>query len=604
SQLSLPDARDFNDWKRRNGLRSDAKVFIMTGWFPCVKNALQQRGWHNNPDRTSPFFDLRWALHSSDRSAAALQPWQLSNHFVRSVGLTTKAGLLDTMRSLRWHVNADGDSVFPRCYNLSVDTDALAFMEDFKVTAATNVLKHVLRQWSPEGAHFMVNGTILEAALAVCMRRVRRASSCGESCSGRTGGSENADMDTPEGEEPLVSAVEWELLCLATHTTTNHPDPDFTGLYPLSKARDSATAAPVTSHEFYEARRRQQAEARRADVRSAAARSKAAEAVWQDVSVLGSGRLQRVRTALAALRRVHAQFDLDGTFGQNIWIIKPAAKSRGRGISCFADLGKLLECTETLHKGGGTGLDQWVVQKYIENPLLISRRKFDIRQWVLVTDWNPLTVYFCDKCYLRFGVEDYTTSTSALSNAYVHLVNNSIGKTSDNWTRVTCADNGEEVREHMWRDTTFAQYLADTGRPGAYNDIIKPRMQEIVTWAIMCGRDNVEARKNSWELYGFDFMFDDSLQPWLIEINSSPACDYSTSITQEFVQEALVDVLKVVLDMRAWEESRGNAASRPDTGLWKLLHKGPYLPMPASAFGADMTLKGTRIVKGAHKPSS
>jgi hypothetical protein len=36
-----------------------AQVFAMTGWYPCVKQALLDRGWFYNPDATSPYFDLK-----------------------------------------------------------------------------------------------------------------------------------------------------------------------------------------------------------------------------------------------------------------------------------------------------------------------------------------------------------------------------------------------------------------------------------------------------------------------------------------------------------------------------------------------------------------
>lgn len=55
----------------------------MTGWYPCVKKALIERGWTQNPDRDSPFFDLKWTLHSQDIRTTDIEPWQLCNHFFK-----------------------------------------------------------------------------------------------------------------------------------------------------------------------------------------------------------------------------------------------------------------------------------------------------------------------------------------------------------------------------------------------------------------------------------------------------------------------------------------------------------------------------------------
>ena len=70
----------------------------------------------------------------------------------------------------------------------------------------------------------------------------------------------------------------------------------------------------------------------------------------------------------------------------NIWIVKPASLSRGRGIKTFDNI------TEILDYIIGKEIS-WVIQKYIENPLIIKKRKFDIRQWLVLTDMKPFRVW-------------------------------------------------------------------------------------------------------------------------------------------------------------------------------------------------------------------
>lgn len=38
----------------------------------------------------------------------------------------------------------------------------------------------------------------------------------------------------------------------------------------------------------------------------------------------------------------------------------------------------------------------------------------------------------------------------------------------------------------------------------------------------------MDIRKNSCELYGYDFMVDDNYKSWMLECNLSPTMEYST----------------------------------------------------------------------------
>ena len=64
-------------------------------------------------------------------------------------------------------------------------------------------------------------------------------------------------------------------------------------------------------------------------------------------------------------------------------------------------------------------------------------------------------------------------------------------------------------------------------------------MKEIIIYSILSVRDQIGARRGTYELFGYDFMIDDNLQPWLIEINSSPTMEYSTPITSRMCKSVL-----------------------------------------------------------------
>ena len=67
----------------------------------------------------------------------------------------------------------------------------------------------------------------------------------------------------------------------------------------------------------------------------------------------------------------------------------------------------------------------------MNNPLLVGGKKFDMRIYVLVTCYSPLTIYLYRTGFARFTHHRYSGNSEDIANSYMHLTNVAVQKTSN-----------------------------------------------------------------------------------------------------------------------------------------------------------------------------
>lgn len=92
-----------------------------------------------------------------------------------------------------------------------------------------------------------------------------------------------------------------------------------------------------------------------------------------------------------------------GNAPRNIWIVKPGELSnRGNGITVIEDVHELVSILKKkeIHPNGS--LKTYIVQAYLDRPLLYNKRKFDLRHYMLVTTlYGKMRAYWYNEGYVR-----------------------------------------------------------------------------------------------------------------------------------------------------------------------------------------------------------
>lgn len=88
----------------------------------------------------------------------------------------------------------------------------------------------------------------------------------------------------------------------------------------------------------------------------------------------------------------------------------------------------------------------YIIQKYLEKPLLYKSRKFDIRVYAMTTTSNGnLQGYFYTEGYLRTSCKEYNIKNA--NNRMIHLTNDAVQKKSEDYGKY---ENGNKVSNSHW----------------------------------------------------------------------------------------------------------------------------------------------------------
>ncbi|KAJ3218220.1 Tubulin polyglutamylase ttll5 [Dinochytrium kinnereticum] len=225
------------------------------------------------------------------------------------------------------------------------------------------------------------------------------------------------------------------------------------------------------------------------------------------------------------------------------WIVKPVASSQGRGIHVIDSLAEL---PSRLNAD-----DKYLIQKYIDNPLLLDGYKFDLRIYVAITSFSPLRIYMFEEGLARVATEKYDTNPNNSNRNFMHLTNSSINKQSENY--VDNEDASHDDHGHKWSLTALMRYI--TSKYGSDNaSLIKSKIKDIIVKSILSGEATVATAVNMFvqnpgncfELLGFDILIDENLTPWLLEVNMSPSLSCDTPLDLKIKSALIADLFTMI----------------------------------------------------------
>jgi tubulin---tyrosine ligase len=221
-----------------------------------------------------------------------------------------------------------------------------------------------------------------------------------------------------------------------------------------------------------------------------------------------------------------------------VWILKPSTINKAEGIEIVHLYEQLVDiCWRE------SNIREWVLQRYIDPPLLLGKRKFHIRAYVLAV--SALKVYFfrdclalcCGRRYQRFNT----------SNKFAHLTNTAYQDRDPSFVEEHCV--------RLWDDNDAASILFRDGTCKTMEEA-KERVQDVIRKMEKITGELFEAYKNEFgvfapisgcfEHFGFDFIVAHDWKVSLLEVNPGPDFKQTGSRLSRIIEKLMCDTIDAV----------------------------------------------------------
>lgn len=214
----------------------------------------------------------------------------------------------------------------------------------------------------------------------------------------------------------------------------------------------------------------------------------------------------------------------------NLWVFQRAVNEDGGGVKFFKGYYQL--------DNARTKNSSFLIKKYIKDPFLINKKKFNFRMYALVTGVNPLRIYLYEEGLILFNTYEYKLNKEQLKNNSVHFLD-------DNW------NNKNKNNSNIWTFSSFINYCKKNGINymkiiNQITDIIIKSFISFNEYIIQKIKKNKFNENNFFEIFSFDFLLDNEGKLFLLKMTGDPKVETNNEIEIDLYNNLIIDALNIV----------------------------------------------------------